>query len=235
MSVRNLSLTPRGEETRDKQTIVPVVEFDLLEIKSRFDTNIESINRQFAIADKLNTEGNIEECENIWRSQIIFLESALDFYIHEISKYGMISIFTGKWSKTEKYNNYQIPMKYVEEGFNNLESKDWLLLYLNDRLSTEVYLSADSMKNQLNLLGINFEPVMKKAFSNMSENDTSFQDGRKIVKDLFERRNQIAHQSDRKHNDATKNIITKEYVEKCISDVVAIVNSIQEIAVSKSM
>lgn len=233
MASRDLTLTPRAEDIRDKQPVVSVIEFDLAQIKERFDNNLASIRKQFDIAESLKAEGNIEECETVWRSQVVFLESALDFYIHEVSKYGMLNIFSGNWEKTEKYNNYQVPMKYVEEGFKNPESKAWLLQYLNDRFSTEVYLSAESMKNQLNLLGLFFEPVMDKAFPKPSTPDPSYREGRKVVKELFERRNQIAHQTDRKHNDATQNTISKEYVEQCFVDINAIANSIQAIAIEK--
>ena len=233
MAGRDLTLTPRVEDIRDKQPGVSVIEFDLAQIKERFDNNLDSIRKQFDIAESLKAEGKIEECETVWRSQVVFLESALDFYIHEVSKYGMLNIFSGNWEKTEKYNNYQVPMKYVEEGFKNPESKAWLLQYLNERFSTEVYLSADSMKNQLNLLGLFFEPVMEKAFPKPSPPDSSYREGRKVVKELFERRNQIAHQTDRKHNDATQNTISKEYVEQCFADISAIANSIQAIAIEK--
>ena len=233
MAGRDLTLTPRVEDIRDKQPVVSVIEFDLAQIKERFDNNLASIRKQFDIAEALKAEGKIEECETVWRSQVVFLESALDFYIHEVSKYGMLNIFSGNWEKTEKYNNYQVPMKYVEEGFKNPESKAWLLQYLNERFSTEVYLSADSMKNQLNLLGLFFEPVMEKAFPKPSAPDSSYREGRKVVKELFERRNQIAHQTDRKHNDATQNTISKEYVEQCFADISAIANSIQAIAIEK--
>ncbi|MBQ7364366.1 MAG: hypothetical protein IJW46_02070 [Clostridia bacterium] len=97
-----------------------------------------------------------------------------------------------------------------------------------------LYLSAESMKNQMNLLGLFFEPVMEKAFPKPSTPDPLYREGKKVVKELFERRNQIAHQTDRKHNDATPNAISKEYVEQCFADVSAIANSIQTIAIEKS-
>lgn len=234
MAGRDLTLAPRSEGIRDKQSAKGVVEFDLAQIKERFDQNLTSISKQFDIAESMKVAGKVEECETIWRSQIVFLESALDFYIHEISKYGMLNIFSGDWSKTEKYNNYQVPLKYVEEGFKNPESKAWLLQYLNERFSTEVYLSAESMKNQLNLLGLSFKTVMEKAFPKNSVQVSTYREGKKVVKELFERRNQIAHQTDRKHDDATQNTISKEYVEQCFADVRAIADSIQTIAIEKS-
>lgn len=233
MAGRDLTLTPRAENIRDKQCVSSVVEFDLAQIKEHFDQNLTSIRKQFDIADTLKSEGNVEECETIWRSQVLFLESALDFYIHEISKYGILNIFSGDWDKTDKYNNYQVPMKYVEEGLKNPESKSWLLEYLNERFSSEVYLSFESMKNQLNLLGLFFEPVMDKAFPKPSTPDPLYREGKKVVRELFERRNQIAHQTDRQHNDATPNTISKEYVEQCVADVSAIVNGIHTLATEK--
>ncbi len=234
MVCRDLTLAPRVEDIRDKQSVQVVVEFDLAQIKERFDQNLASISKQFDIAEVMRTEGKVEECETIWRSQVVFLESALDFYIHEVSKYGMLNIFSGNWGKTEKYNNYQVPLKYVEEGFKHPESKNWLLQYLNERFSTEVYLSSESMKNQLNLLGLFFETVMEKAFPKPSTPVATYREGKKVVKELFERRNQIAHQTDRKHNDAVPNTISKEYVEQCFADVKAIADSIQAIAIEKN-
>ena len=234
MAGRDLTLTPRNEAVRDKQPTVSVVEFDLAQIKERFDKNLDSIRKQFDIAEVLKEKGNIAECEAIWRSQVVFLESALDYYLHEVSKYGMLKIFSGNWVKTDKYKNYQIPMRCVEEGLKNPESKAWLLQYLNERFSKEVYLSAESMKDQLNLLGVFFNNVMDKAFPKTFPADPSYREGKKVVKELFERRNQIAHQTDRQHNDATPNAISKEYVEQCFADVSAIANSIQTIAMEKN-
>ena len=233
MATRDLTLTPRSEEVRDKNPIATVVEFDLAEIKRHFDKNLESIRNQFIIAETLKTEGKIGECETIWRSQIVFLESALDYYIHEISKYGMLNIFSGHWVKTEKYNNFQVPMKYVDQGLNNPESSEWLLTYLNERFGTEVYLSYEAMKKQLNLLGLSFDSVMAQAFPKPSIPEESYRDGKTIVRELFERRNQIAHQSDRKHADASPNPINREYVECCVAEVLSIVNSIHTTATEK--
>ena len=39
MAGRDLTLTPRNEAVRDKQPTVSVVEFDLAQIKERFDKN----------------------------------------------------------------------------------------------------------------------------------------------------------------------------------------------------
>ena len=54
--------------------------------------------------------GKIIEGENIWRAQIVFLASALDFYMHELTKYGLCEIYNENWERTDKYENLQVNM-----------------------------------------------------------------------------------------------------------------------------
>ena len=42
------------------------------------------------MADELFESGKEEESRNIWRAQIVFLESAFDFYLHELTKNGEV-------------------------------------------------------------------------------------------------------------------------------------------------
>ena len=234
MAGRDLTLTPRVEDVRDKQLVATVVEFDLAQIKQRFDENVQSIEQQFDVAEALKTAGKVAECKTIWRSQIVFLESALDFYIHELSKYGMISIFSEKWSKTERYNNFQMPMRYVEQGLKSPESNKWLLEYVNRKFTRDVYMSWDVLVDQLNMLGIHLKSVLETVFPKPTIPDPTYKDGERIIKDLYDRRNQIAHQSDRQHANAQQNDISKEYVEQCIHDVKSIIEGIHAKAIEKS-
>ena len=125
-----------------------------------------------------------------------------------------------------------VPMKKVEEALSTTESKDWFFSYLNDRFGRDVFLSCESMRDQLNLIGIGFGDTMKKAFPRPKE-ETSQKDGAKIITDLFQRRNAIAHQNDRSHASAEQNDITKEFVEDYISKVETIVNAIHSLAEGK--
>ena len=57
--------------------------------------------------------------------------------------------------------------------------------------------------------------------------------GKKVVKELFQRRNDIAHQNDRSHASATQKDIDREYVEGYIAKIELIVNAIYDIAEEK--
>lgn len=229
MGKRDLSLTPRIEDKRDKKAITPPVHFRLSEIKQHFDESMQSVKEQFTVADNLLSEGNTEGCQIIWRSQIVFAESLLDFFLHEMSKYCLFRMFTGEWEKSEKYKNLEVKMSKVEEGLAAKESDEWFFEYLNERFTKDVFLSGDSMREQLNLIGIVFGEAMHKAFHKENVN-ISDKYGYKLVGQLFARRNKIAHQNDRDHSSAAQTDITKEYVEQYISDIQAIVNAIHDIA-----
>ena len=190
---------------------------------------MDEIKAQFAVADGLKADENQIACKMVWRSQVVLAEGLLDFYIHEISKYCLVRMFTGAWPKTEKYKSFQIPMEKVENAIAALESNDWFFEYLNKRFSRDVFLSCESMRDQLNLIGIPFNKAMEKAFPSRNEQE-AIRIGKETIAMLFQRRNEIAHQNDRSHASAEQTDITKEFVEDYIAKIESIVNAIQAIA-----
>ena len=88
MKDRNLELSIRNENTRDKFH-TEVVRFKLDQIMKHYKETMQAVDAQFRVADELLRAGQNEEGENIWRAQIIFLASAVDFYMHELTKYGL--------------------------------------------------------------------------------------------------------------------------------------------------
>lgn len=132
---RNLELKPRAENTRDKKAI-KVENFDLLQIKNHFDENLNSLKKHFNLADELVSKNKNEDAKDIWRTQIVFLESALDFYFHEITKYGMNKIFNNDWPQTDKYKNYNLRLEDVLYVIKNPEETSWFLEHVNQMINS---------------------------------------------------------------------------------------------------
>ena len=107
MEERNLDLVARNEDTRDKFH-TEVIRFELDQILQHFAETIQAIIAQFDVADELFASGKVIEGENIWRAQIIFLASGFDFYMHELTKYGLCEIYDENWERTDKYENLQV-------------------------------------------------------------------------------------------------------------------------------
>ena len=230
---RDLSLSPRVEEKRELKVIELPIQFSLKEIKEHFEESFHEVKAQYTVADLLNKNGNENDGKTIWRSQVVLAEGLLDFFIHEMSKFCLFKMFTGQWTKSEKYYRFMVPMSKVEDAINTVNSKDWFFEYLNDRFSRDVFLSHESMKDQLNLIGIDFSKTMERAFSKESKDPVKY--GKQVVIDLFQRRNDIAHQNDRSHASAKKQDITKEFVEKYITNIELIVNAIYDIALDNDI
>jgi len=228
-----LDLSERVEGVRAPKTPVLPLHFELKEIKQHFDESMEGIQKQEDTARMLLESGQIEACQDIWRSEFVFLESILDFFLHEISKYALYQMFTGNWEKSEKYFMIKVPMRDVENAYSDLSSKEWFFAFLNQSMSREVYLSADSMREQLNKIGIPFNDVMGRAFSKSSSTDP-VQAGKEEVKEMFDRRNKIAHQNDRDHASAARTEITNEIVQTYKKHIIGIVDAVYHLAANKS-
>ena len=230
---RDLSLSPRVEEKRELKVIELPIQFSLKEIKEHFEESFNEVKAQYTVAALINKNGHENDGKTIWRSQVVLAEGLLDFFIHEMSKFCLFKMFTGQWTKSEKYYRFMVPMSKVEDAINTVNSKDWFFEYLNDRFSRDVFLSHESMKDQLNLIGIDFSKTMERAFSKESKDPVKY--GKQVVIDLFQRRNDIAHQNDRSHASAKKQDITKEFVEKYITNIELIVNAIYDIALDNDI
>lgn len=228
----DFNLTDRIENIRQPQKQASPVHFELQEILTHFKEGLQNIDNQSDTADILLQEGKYEECQDIWQSQIVFLEGILDFYLHEISKYALYQMFNGQWNKSEKYFGIKVPMKMVENAYEDMSTKEWFFSFLNRWMSKQVYLSAESMKDQLNLIGIPFNDVMSQAFPKSTVND-SIKYGKTKVMEMFERRNKIVHQNDREHSSANRTPISKNLVASYRKQIADIVYATQEIAMNK--
>lgn len=91
----------------------------------------------------------------------------------------------------------------------------------------------ESVKDQCNLLGIDWMAVAKGAFYQRGATEKTRDKLKRRLNELFDRRNIIAHQTDREHADAQIKSITRESVENFIEDVEKIVTSINEEAHKK--
>jgi len=224
-NTRNLKLKQRIENVRDK-TPIRVVNFDLNDIELHFKVNLNSLKRHFKLADELVSLGKTDEAKDIWRTQIVFLESALDFYLHEITKFGMNKIFNNEWSHTEKFKNYTLRLSDVIQAISNPEDASWFVEHVNSTIMNESFMDFDSIRDQLNLIGIKVSKVADRAFYVQGCSEPTIQQLKRHLNRIFRRRNHIVHQSDRSHLSGVINDITKVYVEEEIEIIEKIVNSI---------
>lgn len=223
---RNLELTPRSIGTRDRHP-GRTVQFELSAITNRFTNNLLAIKSQFELAEQLKAENNIQY-KDVLRSQVVFLDSALDFFMHEVTKYGMVQIFQGVWEKTERYDNFTIRLGEISDILRNPEQENWFLDIVNDSYAEDTFMSSDAVIGQLNLIGVKWQSVADRAFYEQGSTTPTKDKFKQTLSNLFRRRNQIAHQADCLHETGTKIDIEREDVEKYIADIEKIVTAISD-------
>lgn len=222
MSGRDLSLASRRVATRDQKSDITI--FDIEDIEKHFDENLSFIKAQLIIADELVHQGKEEQAKEIWRSQVVLLDSAFDFYMHELIKLGILNLFHGDWSdKTAKYNNLMFSMSILEAALADTENDDWLKKWVTDQYATQTLMSYDCFKASCNLLGIDYKSVANVAFYERGCKEKTEYHLKSVINQLFYRRNAIAHQMDRNRENAKRQDIDKSYVESAMNDIYKIV------------
>lgn len=229
----NIQLHDRRENTRDQRTTPDAVNFSLREIYLHFEENIADIRAQFATADRLKQNRDTDGCEFIWRTQILYLSSALDYYVHELTTYGMIRMYRHLWPRTRNYEDTELSILALDEVNNRTGSNVWLVKYMTEAFSRDTLTSYARIRSQADLLGINMNACMKEAFPNPPDGETAVGYANRLLSELSVRRNRIAHQTDRNINNAEQSDITAEEVKRAIAHVESIVNALHQAAVRR--
>lgn len=194
---------PRVEGTRRKK-----VNFKYEDVKKHFQDNLKDIKEKFSLADREKAT-DLHSAEEIWRCQIVFLDSALDFYIHEVAKLGITKIFNTEWEETQKYKKLKVSMEFALKLADSVGKADDLLGEIDGINQRNCFMSFDNLQTVLHLVGLDADKTKKDE-----------------INALYRRRNQIAHQSDRLPDNPEKQPITEEdvrryldLVEKFVEDI----------------
>ena len=230
MARRNFGLSPSKEGIRPK-AIPKVTKFNIEEIFEHFSEALKAIWAQLDIADELCKQDKATEAEYIWRSQVVFLASALDFYMHELTKLGLCEIYETNWDKPDQYNKIKIRLsiKSLETALKEKGDVDRFRECINDSFKTETMISNDRIADQLSLLRIDYQKVAYEVFPQKDSEEAL----KRRLDGLWYRRNEIAHQTDRTHFNARLQRISKGDVRKFVEDVEKLVTAINDEAKEK--
>lgn len=223
----SLELAERITDTIDKN-IPEIVIYAIDSLKMHYDENLELLRNQFVIADKCVADGNVEAAKTIWRTQIVLLASAMDYFMHEVIWYGLDQIYEGDWERTSGYNRITITFEQLQRIKEDPEDKGWFWDYITDEYKKQTLMSFDDIKRHLKIIGIEIRSVADRAFFEKNGTVPTVDRLKETLNSLYWRRNHIAHQSDRSERNAERKDITKEYVEDFISKINNIVDAVIE-------
>lgn len=223
-------LHERKVESRDKKDIKIVnIEFD--RINNNFENSIKEIkDRQKKLKRKKNLK---DEDYFILRTQIVFLESAFDYYIHEIITYGIIKIYNGEWETNNDFESILIKLNTCINMLKKPElSAEILKEYIIEFFSGMTFLDKKNLNSKLKIIGISSQNISSILYPNESE------EGRKqkfaqFFTELYHRRNRIVHQCDMEFGSNSKCDINIGEVDNFINTIEKIIVTIKDLIEKK--
>ena len=223
----NVELEERETDTKNK-SIPDIIIYQIDDINKHFNENLKLLQDQFPIADHLVANHNIDAAKTIWRTQIVLLASAYDYFMHEIIWFGLFQMFNQDWAKSDGYNELTITLAQLDSIQDNPEDSEWFKKYITDKYSSDTMMSFAALKKTLKLLNIPLKEIADKAFYQRGCTIKTETQLTNKLNAVYYRRNHIAHQSDRSHENAEQMDITKTEVENFVQDIQKIVNAITE-------
>lgn len=159
---------------------------------NQFNNNIERIKILHSVYLNFQSQvTSVIDVTDILRAEIVLLVSAVDFYIHEIVKIGMLDIFAGNRPETSSFRNYNISLKAIREAIISPRDNTWLEREIIQRHSWKSFQHADKINEALRIISDkDFWSACATAFS------LDVQSVKSKLNLIVDRRNKIAHQAD---------------------------------------
>ena len=201
----------------------------MLNAKQHFDTNIGRVKEIGGLYDALSgLTTSIIDASDLLRSQIVMAVSAVDHYIHEVARLGMLEIFDGKRNPTDAFLRFQVSMVTLQQI--SVSSGSSRILLENEIREKHSYLSFQHPDKIADAIRLFYpDPLWPSVATSLS---TSVDDVKTRLKLIVERRNKIAHEADMDPSfPSARWPITKQDVQSTIDFIEKICGAIHAIII----
>ncbi|MDP3878243.1 MAG: HEPN domain-containing protein [Methylobacter sp.] len=196
----------------------------------KFRQNIKSVKELDSIFGLITINYPLleEQAQEILRAEIVLSVSALDCFIHDLIKQGMVETYQDNRTPSSQFSTYQIPVKFLKliEKSDRLDDK---LAYLENAIkennSKDSYQSPKGIEYALQL--INITSLWKKVASLMN---LKAEDIKGELSLIVDRRNKIAHEADYDALTGSKYPIDRQNINDVIQFIENFCESIYKIA-----
>jgi hypothetical protein len=128
---------------------------------------------------------------DIHRASLVLAVSALDYFVHEFVRLGMLEVHGGRRPPTDANLSFKVPIVAVRTGFADVTQDDWLDQAVREAHSWQSFQHPDKIAEAIRLVSsVKLWPEVAKAIGT----DTTAVKARLIV--IIDRRNKIAHEAD---------------------------------------
>lgn len=131
------------------------------------------------------------EVSDLWRAQIVLVVSALDHFIHELARLGMVESAKGTRPKTDAYLRFEMPLSATEAAMTGTAHETWVGETVREKHSWQSFQDPDKLADAIRLIS----PV--KLWEEVGkELGLLPKDAKTRLKLIVDRRNKIAHEAD---------------------------------------
>jgi hypothetical protein len=162
---------------------------------NKFRLNIQRVRQLGALHKNLNVQmTSALDVSDILRSELVLAVSAFDFFIHEITRIGMLEIYQGNRSQTPTFLRFTVSLDQALLGIATPDKTEWLDDSIRKQHSWQSFQRPDKVADAIrhistiqlwdevgNQLGMTAQQVKGK------------------LDIIVDRRNKIAHQADMEH------------------------------------
>jgi len=163
--------------------------------KVHFEQNIIRVKNLGAIYDSINLQTTpILDLSDILRAQYVMLVSALDHFIHELIRFGMLEIYNGNRRATKEFKEFIFSTDkniLFSKAIMEKKSDIWLNHQIRHRNGFKSFQEADKIKEAMLLI---IEVDIWKEVANILGEDV--QQIKRRLNLIIDRRNQISHEAD---------------------------------------
>ena len=158
----------------------------------QFRLNIERVRIIGALTKTLNaqTTGALD-LSDLLRAEIVLAVSALDHFVHEIVRLGMIETYRNVRPRTRSFQNFQVSVSSISDAVSDTSNLDWLEQEIRNSHGHRSFQTPDNIAQAVRLVS-----ELSLWGEVASRIGISSQDIRETLILIIERRNQIAHEAD---------------------------------------
>lgn len=158
-----------------------------------FRISIARVRDLIAVHNSLKAQASsVLDLSDMLRAALVLAVSALDYYIHEVVRIGMLEIHRGQRPEPPAFSGFQISLGNARAGINAGQNIDsWLEDEIRQRHSYKSFQQPNAIADAVRLI------CDKKLWEEVSINMGSpAKDIKQQLSLIIDRRNKIAHEAD---------------------------------------
>ena len=158
----------------------------------QFQRNVDGVRALAGVVTSIKTmTTSAVDLSDVMRAELVLAVSALDHFIHEVARCGMLEVHRGNRPPTDAYQAFRIPLGAVRTGLSDLTRDDWLDSAIRQAQSLSTFQRPDNIADALRLIS----PV--KLWDEVAKQlGLASAEVKRRLQLVVDRRNKIAHEAD---------------------------------------